>query len=369
MSTKNCMFSSSAVLTAIFVVVSLELLSLPAFSVPPLRNPHEVVAYNHKNYVGPTQKWTLEPGKCQKLVPILSLRDIQSLHIGSAVGVMLFDAPFFVDVRFPKESLLAVEGQKVFVEFADTKMPYPTKLDRIFFGSVPDVKLIGLEGYPVQEWKKRTFNPSLVIFRRELKRPLGVYLSSRVGNSLKNRFGPIFGRFYPAPENELGGRVVYPDLDESDIPQYRVENAEKDRTLWWTKAWPPRFNMVTIWRGSLPVDSIIAVVGHGHKTFVLPGWGSAKLHYPLKEFGDWSGIYYLSVTSQGMGKKAHVQAPVAPSISGRWDSTVGKVYHIKQDGNKFSWTVENSIETASGTITGKEVSATWKIKGKIGGTS
>ncbi|MHC4792000.1 MAG: hypothetical protein ACYS8Y_11290, partial [Planctomycetota bacterium] len=58
--------------------------------------------------------------------------------------------------------------------------------------------------------------------------------------------------------------------------------------------------------------------------------------------------------------------PAYIDVSGRWDSNVEKVYQITQNLNNFSWIVENSDETATGTINGKEVSATWKIGGVPG---
>jgi hypothetical protein len=71
-----------------------------------------------------------------------------------------------------------------------------------------------------------------------------------------------------------------------------------------------------------------------------------------------------SVGKVGIIKKVSLSAVIG--ISGRWESSVGKVYHIVQDGNTFAWTVENSNETATGTIKGDELTATWNINGLIG---
>ncbi len=48
------------------------------------------------------------------------------------------------------------------------------------------------------------------------------------------------------------------------------------------------------------------------------------------------------------------------NLSGQWQSTVGLVYNITQQGNQFEWTVANSNEKGQGTITGSDVSVSWK---------
>ncbi len=50
----------------------------------------------------------------------------------------------------------------------------------------------------------------------------------------------------------------------------------------------------------------------------------------------------------------------AINLSGQWQSTVGFIYNITQQGNQFEWTVANSNEKGQGTITGSDVSASWK---------
>ena len=47
-------------------------------------------------------------------------------------------------------------------------------------------------------------------------------------------------------------------------------------------------------------------------------------------------------------------------ISGRWSSNIGLVFIIKQQGNQFSWIIENMDRPATGKINENKVSATWK---------
>jgi hypothetical protein len=52
-----------------------------------------------------------------------------------------------------------------------------------------------------------------------------------------------------------------------------------------------------------------------------------------------------------------------PNISGSWNSSIRFSYSISQSQSSFNWTVTKPIaETASGTIRGKEVEASWKGK-------
>jgi hypothetical protein len=51
---------------------------------------------------------------------------------------------------------------------------------------------------------------------------------------------------------------------------------------------------------------------------------------------------------------------VAISLSGLWESNIGWKYNIKQQGNKFTWTVINRNQKASGTInTKKDIEVSW----------
>jgi hypothetical protein len=53
-------------------------------------------------------------------------------------------------------------------------------------------------------------------------------------------------------------------------------------------------------------------------------------------------------------------APSVISLAGQWKSALGLIYNITQQGSQFAWTVVNSDEKGQGTITGGDVSASWK---------
>lgn len=55
-------------------------------------------------------------------------------------------------------------------------------------------------------------------------------------------------------------------------------------------------------------------------------------------------------------------------IAGTWDSNIRAIYKIVQDGSTFSWTTDNLgwDETATGTITGSTVEASWSGKNGYG---
>ncbi len=49
----------------------------------------------------------------------------------------------------------------------------------------------------------------------------------------------------------------------------------------------------------------------------------------------------------------------SPDISGVWHSSIGQIYRIEVMGTRFTWLVEATGQTASGTISGRELKATW----------
>ncbi len=77
---------------------------------------------------------------------------------------------------------------------------------------------------------------------------------------------------------------------------------------------------------------------------------------PAKIVGE-NGVVLMRAAAAAPG------APIAPSViglAGQWKSSIGRVYDITQQGNQIAWTVVNSDEKGQGTITGGDVSASWK---------
>jgi hypothetical protein len=55
-----------------------------------------------------------------------------------------------------------------------------------------------------------------------------------------------------------------------------------------------------------------------------------------------------------------------PQLSGTWESSIRIKYEIAQRGESFTWTAGQLNQKASGTISGKEVSAQWRGEGRPG---
>ncbi len=82
------------------------------------------------------------------------------------------------------------------------------------------------------------------------------------------------------------------------------------------------------------------------------------------------GFYSLPWTSSSPGirpvmMQMHQANPppassLPPSITGTWNSNIGLVYQIQQQGSSFTWTVAAPYQTGSGTIQGQKLTTTWR---------
>lgn len=59
-------------------------------------------------------------------------------------------------------------------------------------------------------------------------------------------------------------------------------------------------------------------------------------------------------------KGIHLLPILIPDISGTWHSLFGIQYQVSQTGSSFTWYAAGIHETGSGTITGNQISASWK---------
>jgi hypothetical protein len=64
--------------------------------------------------------------------------------------------------------------------------------------------------------------------------------------------------------------------------------------------------------------------------------------------------------SSGRRPPSPSEMTIRTNVSGQWKSSIGFVYNITQQGNQFEWTVGNINQTGEGTITGNDISASWK---------
>ncbi len=77
---------------------------------------------------------------------------------------------------------------------------------------------------------------------------------------------------------------------------------------------------------------------------------------PTKIVGE-NGVVLMRAAGAAPGTPT---APSVISLAGQWKSSIGRVYDITQQGGQIAWTVVNSDEKGQGTITGSDVSASWK---------
>jgi len=58
----------------------------------------------------------------------------------------------------------------------------------------------------------------------------------------------------------------------------------------------------------------------------------------------------------------------APDIAGQWNSNIGAVYEIQQNGTQFTWSAPSLSQSGTGTISGNSVSMSgpgWTVKGSV----
>jgi hypothetical protein len=347
-------------------------------------DPYEVIVYEHANFVGKYMRFKLEPGMRQKLVRVLpsEMNDvISSIQVGSKVAVMVYRDANFEDISKHR------------------KVPGP--------GSGTVIKWEEQE-FPIYESKKTLqLNDeisSLIVFPKEMIQPIGVMLSDRG----KTDWGD---KFFPLPER----------LDQTEERYSYLGNMNDDA------------NRVTLFPTDpkSPAYGKVQVTLYEHPDFkgrwiTLPGadgsMPSCSLYSMEKipscslgpyQFGDiassvivrWKGPVSTSTGGTAATPQAstsvravapeapsttRVTAPPAPettttpsdrtplspsvmtirtNVSGQWKSSIGFVYNITQQGNQFKWTVVNINQTGEGTITGNDVSASWKGQNGAGSSS
>lgn len=273
--------------------------------------------------------------------------------------------------------------------------------------------------------------PSFIIFKvnRGAGHPMGIYLSSYKKHT-DSRPPRLYGKFYPLPENQQITFFEYADVIYSQPPsssELKKPIGSIKKTLSYNHH---KCNLVSIWTGRMPIDSLQVTLfekkNFKGKEIKFPGQGSGKVHYVPEEYGMKKGIWSLKMsldknidsdfaararapvaTTTAKADPDHVMVEIEPDhshvsvgktipakigstaqtskvgqitmadigkqkvidISGKWNSNVGKVYHIIQHDKQFRWVVENQNETAEGTINGNTINATWQINGVPGSGS
>lgn len=137
--------------------------------------PYDVIVFKHAQYVGEFAEYTLEPGRCQKLVPGLPgvLNDkVSSVLVGSKVGVTLFEHKRFAGWR--------CHWDESCVNIGSTSASECTRLN--------------------------DKTSSLIVYLKENKGPIGLYLASW---DTENR------HYYPVNES-CAGTTGYHELSYND---------------------------------------------------------------------------------------------------------------------------------------------------------
>jgi len=326
-------------------------------------NPDEVIVYEHVNFVGKYDIFRLEPGMRQKLVPDLKNfnNTIASIQVGSQVQVMVFPARDFLGRDWTYS-----ESQKDLPQFKN------------------DV--------------------SSLIVTRKGQEAMGVML-------LDVHQSYTLWRFFPLPELETDMETKYSGLGSMDDNANAVMLYPKNPKS-------PGYGMVRVTLYEHPV--------FGGRWITLPGAdGSIPLNGIFKmnsfQFDDiasslivrWTGPppplqvqVALPPPPPPPSTKTHVSAPAAPDtkqapsdrtppapgteaakappdktpllppaaiapiagISGQWNSNIGAVYEIQQNGNNFTWSVPSLNQSGTGTISENIVTMSgpgWTVRGII----
>ncbi len=93
----------------------------------------------------------------------------------------------------------------------------------------------------------------------------------------------------------------------------------------------------------------------------------AKVQGPPTEKKESSVMKKSTGLTAQKSASAVATASKIPNVSGLWKSSIGLVYDITQQGNRFEWTVTTTKEKGQGLLNGNDLSASWQ--GKTGSGS
>ncbi len=379
--------------------------------------PNEVIVYEHAEFAGAHRSWKLEPGMRQKLVPYVGndVNDrISAIQVGSDVGVAVFhDADFCGAYYFFDSSQSAISESEMFSQgFNDVVssliiypkgtpgplgvflsapwkavrfFPLPEEMNQVSskYPSVgdewndlfehafivPDPTLSTYGGHveavlyelanfggkcitiPGPAGGKNTFNLADFQFQRAISSvevrwvgTLPAYASARPAQD--TRLAPLKKTPSP-PLSKVTGTNISGQWNSNIGAVYQIQQSGNQFT--WSV---PSLNQSGT--GTISAKSI---------TLSGPGWTvkgqvteTDTSGNPAKIVGE-NGVVLTRADTAAPG------APMAPSViglAGQWKSSIGRVYDITQQGNQIAWTVVNSDEKGQGTITGGDVSASWK---------
>ena len=310
-------------------------------------DPYEVIVYEHANFVGEYIRFKLEPGMRQRLIPDLKeMNDrISSIQVGSKVGVMVFD-----DADFRGGQNILYDSQKVLHSMNDvisSLIVFPKE-----WTSALGVMLIDMR------WKSDSFH--FFPLPEALSQTEARYATLGGMNDDANRvtlfphdpkssaYGKVQMTLYEHPD--FKGRWItlpgadgsMPDYGSFDLGPYQFGDIASSLIVRWVE--PPAPSSTRVVAPSAP-DST-----QPSSDRTPPPPSSVTTTTPSDK----------TPPAPAASSSTRVVALEAPDVSGRWKSSIGFLYIMTQQGSKFKWTVVNSNEKGEGTMTGNDVSASWK---------
>lgn len=266
----------------------------------------EVVIYDERHFEGRAVRLCLAPD--QRMLPVSDVNhqlgiNVASLELGEGVAVMLFPETEFT---LPADADPAV---------TDHSLRRIVSMERV---------------------------GSMILFRRDLSRPPGVYL-------VADDYG---ARFYPAP---------------SRVSEQVVQHPNFVGTI-------PDIDRIVLETGRLGMGAVeVALYEEPHfagRSVVLPPSGLPSREYALRNLG------IDRVASMRVRLAATVDKPICGDQPGRridadeialggvWQSNLGLVYVIEhdRDDDDFEWDVPQIEERGKGEIHGGVLDARWKGK-------
>jgi hypothetical protein len=287
---------------------------------PKTIDPWEVILYEHPNYAGMWIRYKMEPGMRQKLVPQIhpEMEDkVSSIQVGSMVGVIGFANPSF-NQDWHKSYYLSTKS------------------------SLPEMK-------NQNELVLNDMISSLIIFP-SAGHPVGVWLI----DSIPIKTSAIRA-FFPLPEQENVNEIEYPDLSQFGL----------DKNTDW------------LFSDYLSVGITLYDERNFNGTqLTLPGAGGWESKYTagfafasnLRDYawGDRAASIRISWTglplNLGPPTPPKIEPPPVINLAGTWQSSIGAVYEITQEGNQFTWFAAKFNQTGKGYINEKNVAASWSDK-------
>ena len=272
-----------------------------------LKSPNMVCIFTDAGYVGNKKCYVIEPWQRYILLKHLTPA-ISSVRLSENVGCMLFEETYFSGYS------LRIEKDKVYLDKVAKR----------------------------KNWRAE----SLIVYRKEEGNPVGVQLFSR----------SWYKQFFPLP-----GDSIFYSLEPK---------------------WRKNILSVTFLGGKDQENLYADFYDTNGKVLTLSG--NAEHYYDLKTL-NWDNRVVVAIRlhtppqvetalpkpssehdkATGTGYLANLLAKQYTNLSGTWNSNIGLVYKINQDGNKVSYQDPMMHIPVSGIVDGKIVTVSWKEGNKL----